>query len=65
MMPLPVTEAVAVATLLQQYPGKIKIIQEVAGLKLCWPEKNINTLTQLLPGKGYRIFATEGFAISF
>jgi hypothetical protein len=61
LVPLPVTQTVAINTLLQQYPGKITIIQEVAGLKLCWPEKNINTLTHLLPGKGYRIFATEGF----
>lgn len=65
LMPLPVTEAVAVNTLLQQYPGKIKIIQEVAGMKLCWREKNISTLTHLLPGKGYRVFATEDFMISF
>ncbi|NCA86146.1 MAG: hypothetical protein EOM83_11330 [Clostridia bacterium] len=64
-VPILLTESLAVATLLQQHPGKIRIIKEVAGLKMCWPEKNINTLTQLAPGKGYLIFATEGFTMSF
>jgi PKD repeat protein len=64
-VPILLTEPLAIATLLQQHPGKIRIIKEVAGIKMCWPEKSINTLTQLLPGKGYLIYATEGFAIGF
>jgi PKD repeat protein len=65
LVSVPVSGSVVVTTLLQQHPGKIIVIQEVAGMKVCWPEKNINTLTHLLPGKGYRFFANEGFTISF
>jgi PKD repeat protein len=65
LVPVPVNQPVAVTTLLQQHPGKITIIREVADLKMCWPAQNINTLTQLLPGKGYRIFATQAFTMNF
>ena len=44
---------------------KIEIMREGVGVKLFWPDKNINTLENLLPGESYLIKANQEFQISF
>ncbi len=43
----------------------IRAIVEVAGCGVYWPEKTINTLSVLNPGKSYLLFATEPGVLCF
>lgn len=44
-------------TFINQNPGQIKIIKEIAGTRVFWPEEQIFSLGNLSPGKSYYIFA--------
>ncbi|HZK06780.1 MAG TPA: immunoglobulin domain-containing protein [Bacteroidales bacterium] len=43
---------------------EIKAIKEVAGTKVYWPEKAINTLQNLQPGKAYEIFNSASYEVT-
>ena len=53
---------VNVASLLGQY-GQIVMVKEVAGAGVYWPEKAINSLVNLVPGKSY--FFLTNAAVTF
>jgi len=42
---------------------KVEIITEVAGVNVYWPEHEIATLQQLMPGKAYLVKASEPFLL--
>ena len=41
------------------------LIKEIAGYKVFWPEKNISSLTELLPGKGYFLKVNNACQFTF
>lgn len=43
----------------------VDIVKEVAGTKLIWPSKNINTLENLEPGRSYLLKANNTFSLDF
>jgi hypothetical protein len=45
--------------------SKLKLIKEVAGTAIYWPEINIQTLEKLSPGKSYFIYLNESGSFSF
>jgi hypothetical protein len=44
---------------------KLEIVKEIAGNKLFWPENQVFTLTQLLPGKAYLVKTNDAAEITF
>jgi hypothetical protein len=48
-----------------EYLSEIEIIREIAGLHLFWPEKGINTLPYLMPGKAYFLKSRTDFEMEF
>ncbi len=56
---------VPVEEILDDKDDDIRMIKEVAGLKIYWPEKNIFTLQQLVPGRAYLFFAEEECEVEF
>jgi hypothetical protein len=51
-------------TLLGNYP-QIVAVKEVGGLRVYWPEKNIYTLENIIPGKAYEVFNASDTEVSF
>ncbi len=45
------------------YPS-ILMIKEIAGSQIYWPEYNINSLVELLPGKAYEIYNSSSQPIN-
>lgn len=45
--------------------SKIEIIRQIAGPHLFWPEKGINTLPYLMPGKAYFLKSRSDFEVGF
>ena len=45
--------------------GKIKVVKEVAGWGVFWPEQNLVTLECLEPGKSYFVLMNSGGTLSF
>lgn len=43
----------------------VEFMQEAAGWKVFWPEQDINTIQQLLPGRSYFVKVTDSCTISF
>jgi uncharacterized protein (TIGR02145 family) len=64
LIPVLSDEPVELEELLFTNTGKVDIVTEVAGLKLYWPDMEIATLQELLPGKAYLVKAKEPFALS-
>jgi len=48
---------VSIPGFLAQNPGQIKIIKEIAGFGVFWPEQQIFTLNTLSPGKAYYVYS--------
>nr|NQU92133.1 T9SS type A sorting domain-containing protein [Bacteroidota bacterium] len=46
-------------------PGNIEIVQEIASSNVFWPEFQINTLGELMPGKGYQIKVNDEITLLF
>lgn len=47
------------------YGDDVLIIKEIAGLGIYWPEMNINTLVNLLPGNAYLILSASEFSFVY
>lgn len=45
--------------------AKLEMIKDVAGLKVFWPSKGINTLNLLVPGKGYYLKVNQNCSFIF
>ncbi len=56
---------VDVYSLSTEPPEMVQIIKEACGSAAHWPEKDINSLQQLLPGKSYFIKSTDGAVLIF
>jgi len=54
-----------VFTLFDGIIDEIMIIKEVAGMKIYWPEMNVNTLYSLEPGKSYFVFSNSAVSFTF
>ena len=65
IVPVLSNEPVDIEILFSENIDKIDIIKEVAGVKVYWPEKQITTLQQLMPGDAYLIKAIQPFAITY
>ena len=63
LLPVNSLQQVSIAALVGCHP-EIKAIKEVAGTKMYWPEKAINTLQNLQPGKAYEIFNSANYRIT-
>jgi hypothetical protein len=64
MIPVLSKQPVDVSFITGQYP-QISAIKEVAGKRIFLRNNNISTLTELLPGKSYYLFADEAFELDF
>ncbi len=64
-LPVPIGCDVNISDLPQDNITKIRIIKQIAGLDIYWPEKSIFSLEKLMHGKAYAIYATTGFTIEF
>ncbi|OQX82321.1 MAG: hypothetical protein B6D64_00695 [Bacteroidetes bacterium 4484_276] len=64
---LPVLDACESNTvdLFSQISGNIKIVKEIAGGKVYWPEFGIVTLDVIVPGKAYFIFVDDDVVVEF
>ncbi len=62
---VPVNCEVQIADLLQENISKTAMVRSIAGLSIYWPDYNIFTLQDLIPGKAYQLLATDDFTISF
>jgi len=54
-----------VLTLFDEIIEEIMIIKEVAGMKIYWPEMNVNTLYSLEPGKSYFVLSNSAVSFTF
>lgn len=59
LLPIITVESLLSGQLISQPAGAIKVILEMAGTKVWWPEKDIATLHVLEPGKSYWLFAAK------
>jgi len=64
-LPVLSDEEVEVASLFAGNLSKVIIVKEIAGWQVFWPEKQINSIVNLLPGKAYHVKATEDFEVVF
>ncbi|MCF8367031.1 MAG: hypothetical protein K9H16_14675 [Bacteroidales bacterium] len=64
-LPVPVDCEVDIATLFQDNMDKVKVIKEIAGFRMFWPEHSILSLNELIPGKAYALFADSSFSFQF
>jgi len=64
-LPVPLGCEVYISDLLQDNISKIRIIKEIAGLNIYWPDQAIFSLERFIPGKAYAINASAGFVIGF
>lgn len=62
LLPVNSLQAVSVVNLIDCRP-EITAIKEVAGTKIYWSEKAINTLINLQPGKAYEIFNSANYEV--
>jgi hypothetical protein len=62
LLPVNSLGAISVVNLIGCRP-EITAIKEVAGTKIYWPEKAINTLINLQPGKAYEIFNSANYKV--
>jgi rhodanese-related sulfurtransferase len=53
------------ADLFSQISGSIKIVKEIAGGKVYWPEYGIATLDVIVPGKAYFVLVDEDVVVEF
>lgn len=62
---IPIGCDVYISDLFQDNISKVRIIKQIAGLDIYWPEKSIFTIEKLMHGKAYTIYANAGFSIEF
>jgi hypothetical protein len=62
LLPVNSLQQVSIAALVGCHQ-EITAIKEVAGTKMYWPEKAINTLQNLQPGKAYEIFNSASYEV--
>lgn len=64
---LPVLSAtpVSVEQLFNNWTNQVIIVKEMAGWRLWWPEQQINTIGQLIPGRAYQVKVTQPFQVVF
>lgn len=65
MLPVLSDEMVELTSLFAGNLNKVIIVKEVAGLNVFWPDKQINSIVDLIPGKAYQIKVSEDFVIVF
>lgn len=65
LLPVPVSCPVAYQELIDMLGSNLIIVTEIGGQNIIWPEGNIFTLTELLPGKAYMIKVTDTEQIEF
>lgn len=65
LIPVLSNQAVDIETLFAGNLTKVCIVKDVVGLKVFWPEKDINTLLSLTPGYSYLIKVSEDFTIEY
>jgi hypothetical protein len=65
LLPIIIAEPLLPAQLLSQPAGAIKAIKEVAGTGVWWPEKVINTLPVLVPGKSFWLHTSQPALLIF
>ncbi len=65
LIPVLSDQPVNVETLFSGNLTKLIVIRDAIGLNLYWPDKDIATLTTLLPGKSYWVKANEGFTVNY
>ncbi len=56
---------VDIETLFAEDLSKVQILKEAIGLRVLWPEKNIDKLETLTPGKAYLLNANQEFLIEY
>jgi hypothetical protein len=64
ILAVPVPDAYPAEVLFGNTEGFV-MAKEIAGTAVYWPEKQINTLGNMQPGKAYRIFSTQDISVSF
>lgn len=65
LIPVLCSECNSIETMLGENVGKVKVIKEGVGFKVFWPEAGVFTLTHLLPGNAYFLYANESFVLAF
>jgi len=65
LIPVLCSECNTIEDMLGENIGKVKIIREGVGLNIFWPEVGIYTLTHLVPGSSYYLYANESFLLTF
>jgi len=51
--------------LFSEVSGSLKIVKEVAGPQVYWPQFGINTLNLIVPGKAYFVLVDEDLSVEF
>ncbi|MBE0637499.1 MAG: agmatine deiminase family protein [Bacteroidales bacterium] len=65
VMPVLSTDEVNIEQLFLTNINKVIVVKELAGYGVFWPEKQINTIGTLIPGKVYQVKVTEGIEVTF
>ncbi len=65
LIPVICNNPVNAASLFEPVISDVKIVKEVAGNRIYWPEFGINTLQQLIPGKAYFVKMNSQSMITF
>ena len=65
LLPVPVGRYVPVEEILEKLGDNLIAIKEVAGSKLFWPERSINSLDLLIPGRAYFIKVNQDDVLIF
>lgn len=65
LLPVLADGPVAIETLFSGQLDKVDVIRDAIGTKIYWPEKGINTLDQLDPGKAYLIRVNDEVTVGF
>jgi hypothetical protein len=64
LMPVTSCHSIPPATYFGDNIGQVEIIKEAAGEEVLWPEKQVNNLSHMQPGKSYLVKMTESCTIS-
>lgn len=65
IMPVKSECYVSVASLFNPVINKVKVVKEIAGSNVFWPEMGITTLQTLSPGKAYMVSLTQSATVTF
>ncbi len=64
ILPIVVPEEYPVDVLFENIDGFV-MAKEIVGTKIYWPEHDINTIGDLIPGKAYSIYSTQNISVAF